>query len=80
MASTYYVIDGRSFYATVECVARGLDPLKTNLVVADPDRSQKLPGSFAEHEGTWRQEPVPDSGHTRQYRVHCCPTTDAAVH
>ena len=40
MASTYYVIDGRSFYATVECVARGLDPLKTNLVVADPDRSQ----------------------------------------
>ena len=39
MASTYYVIDGRSFYASVECVARGLDPLKTNLVVADPDRS-----------------------------------------
>ena len=40
MSSTYYVIDGRSFYATVECVARGLDPLKTNLVVADPTRSE----------------------------------------
>ena len=39
MTPTYYVIDGRSFYATVECVARGLDPLKTNLVVADPERS-----------------------------------------
>ena len=45
-----------------------------------PQPKHYLPGSFAEHEGTWRQEPVPDSGHTRQYRVHCCPTTDAAVH
>lgn len=36
----YLCIDQKSFYATVECVARGLDPLKTNLVVADPDRSQ----------------------------------------
>ena len=31
-------IDQKSFYATVECVARGLDPMTTNLVVADPDR------------------------------------------
>lgn len=38
--SQYLVIDQKSYYATVECVARGLDPLKTNLVVADPDRSQ----------------------------------------
>ena len=30
----------KSFYATVECVARGLDPMTTKLVVADPDRSQ----------------------------------------
>ena len=36
----YLVIDQKSYYATVECVARGLDPMKTNLVVADPDRSQ----------------------------------------
>lgn len=36
----YLVIDQKSFYATVECVARGLDPMTTNLVVADPDRSR----------------------------------------
>ena len=35
----YFCIDQRSFFATVECVARGLDPMKTNLVVADPERS-----------------------------------------
>ena len=36
----YLCIDQKSFYATVECVARGLDPMTTNLVVADPDRSR----------------------------------------
>lgn len=36
----YLVIDQKSFYATVECVARGLDPMKANLVVADPTRSK----------------------------------------
>lgn len=36
----YMVIDQKSFYASVECVARGLDPLSAKLVVADPDRSQ----------------------------------------
>ena len=36
----YLCIDQKSFYATVECVARGLDPMTTNLVVADPDRSK----------------------------------------
>ena len=35
----YFCIDQRSFFATVECVARGLDPMKTHLVVADPERS-----------------------------------------
>lgn len=34
-------IDLRSFYASVECVERGLDPMTTNLVVADPERSDK---------------------------------------
>ena len=34
----YACIDLKSFYASVECVERGLDPFKTNLVVADPDR------------------------------------------
>lgn len=32
---TYIAIDLKSFYASVECVDRGLDPLNTNLVVAD---------------------------------------------
>ena len=38
---TYLVIDLKSFYASVECVERGLDPMTTNLVVADPERSDK---------------------------------------
>ncbi len=38
---TYLAIDLKSFYASVECVARGLDPLTTNLVVADPTRTEK---------------------------------------
>lgn len=36
----YMVIDLKSFYASVECVERGLDPLTTNLVVADPERER----------------------------------------
>ena len=38
---TYIAIDLKSFYASVECVARGLDPLTTNLVVADASRTDK---------------------------------------
>ncbi len=38
---TYLCIDLKSFYASVECVERGLDPMTTNLVVADPERSDK---------------------------------------
>ena len=37
---TYLCIDLKSFYASVECAERGLDPFATNLVVADPDRSK----------------------------------------
>ncbi len=37
----YICIDLKSFYASVECVERGLDPLKTNLVVADKSRTEK---------------------------------------
>lgn len=36
---TYLCIDLKSFYASVECVDRGLNPFVTNLVVADPERS-----------------------------------------
>ena len=38
---TYIAIDLKSMYASVECVARGLDPLDTNLVVADVSRTEK---------------------------------------
>lgn len=37
----YLCIDLKSFYASVECAKRGLDPFKTNLVVADPERTDK---------------------------------------
>lgn len=37
----YAAIDLKSFYASVECMERGLDPLTTNLVVADPSRTEK---------------------------------------
>lgn len=38
----YASIDLKSFYASVECMERGLDPLTTNLVVADSSRTEKL--------------------------------------
>ena len=38
---TYIAIDLKSFYASAECVAMGLDPLDTHLVVADPTRTEK---------------------------------------
>ena len=37
---TYLCIDLKSFYASCECVVRGLDPFKTNLVVADGSRGR----------------------------------------
>lgn len=41
MERAYIAIDLKSFYASVECVDRGLDPLLTNLVVADKSRTEK---------------------------------------
>ncbi len=38
---SYIAIDLKSFYASVECMERGLDPMRTNLVVADPSRTEK---------------------------------------
>ena len=38
-----FCIDLKSFYASVECISRNLDPFKTNLVVADVERG---PGSI----------------------------------
>lgn len=41
MNRIYMCIDLKSFYASVECRERGLDPLDTNLVVADESRTEK---------------------------------------
>ena len=41
MNRIYACIDLKSFYASVECKERGLDPLTTNLVVADESRTEK---------------------------------------
>ena len=41
MQKSYIAIDLKSFYASVECVERDLNPLTTNLVVADPERTDK---------------------------------------
>ena len=41
MEKQYVAIDLKSFFASVECVERGLDPLDTNLVVADKSRTEK---------------------------------------
>ena len=66
---SYVAIDLKSFYASVECKERNLDPLTTNLVVADPERTTKticlavspalkaygIPGSCPEGEGDQRR-------------------------
>ena len=39
MGETYLCIDLKSYYASVECVDRGLDPMIINLVVADASRT-----------------------------------------
>ena len=41
MEHTYIAIDLKSFYASLECQERDLDPMTTNLVVADPSRTEK---------------------------------------
>lgn len=41
MQKQYLCIDLKSFYASVECAERGLDPMTAKLVVADPDRTEK---------------------------------------
>ena len=41
MDRQYLCIDLKSFYASVECVERGLDPVTASLVVADPERTSK---------------------------------------
>ena len=55
---TYIAIDLKSFYASVECRERGLDPLDTNLVVADESRTNKTI-CLAVFEIIWDPGPCP---------------------
>lgn len=56
---TYLAIDLKSFYASVECRERGLDPLNTNLVVADESRTDQddLPCRHADTQELWHLRP-----------------------
>ena len=60
-SKTYVCIDLKSFYASVECRERGLDPLTANLVVADPGAhgEDDLPCSVAGDEGAGRSRALP---------------------
>lgn len=52
MKRKYICIDLKSFYASVECVERGLDPMTTRLVVADIGRTEDyMPCHYAGDEG-----------------------------
>ena len=55
MPPTYICIDLKSFYASVECVARGLDPLKARLLVADGSRTAERWETYSklEKENRW---------------------------
>ena len=66
MERSYLCIDLKSFYASVECRERGLDPMTANLVVADPERTEKTiclavsPAcGIACHEGPWGAGALP---------------------
>ena len=56
---TYLAIDLKSFYASVECMERSLDPMTTNLVVADASRTEKnnLSCGFSLSESIWDPRP-----------------------
>ena len=62
---TYIAIDLKSFYASVECRERGLDPLDTNLVVADESRTDKTI-CLAVTPSLKSKRPTPDGSTTRQ--------------
>ena len=83
---TYICIDLKTFYASVECADRGLDPFTTNLVVADPDRTEKticlavspalkalgLPGRFLRAPRPCASRLIPPSdGNVKMFASRC---------
>jgi len=90
---TYIAIDLKSFYASVECAERGLDPLTANLVVADISRTDKticlavspslkaygIPGRARLFEVRQRLREVKAST-GKDVEIHHCPAPDEALH
>ena len=56
---TYLAIDLKSFYASVECMERGLNPMTANLVVADPHGKDDLPCGVSGAQGLRHSGPRP---------------------
>ena len=55
----YFCVDMKSFFASVECAGRGLNPFETNLVVADETRgSGTIFGDIPCNESAWGKEPL----------------------
>lgn len=91
---TYIAIDLKSYYASAECVARGLDPLTTNLVVADASRTEKticlavspslkacgIPGRARLFEVIERVKEVNAARLSQAIRNHTAPVTDGRPH
>ena len=75
----YLCIDLKSFYASVECVERGLDPMAAKLAVADPERGQG-PGHFPCHESHGHKEPLPRLPNPKAYPIHYGSAQDEAVY
>ena len=78
---SYLIIDLKSFYASCECVMRGLDPMTTDLVVADAERGHGTiclaVSPIAQGEG--RAQPLPRLRDSFTLPLHHGDTTDAAV-
>ena len=83
----FIAIDMKSFYASVECVSRGLDPLKANLLVADESRSDQticlavspalkaigVPGRPRLFEAKQAIRKYEREHHTKIYYIAACP-------
>ena len=68
---TYLCIDLKTFYASVECADRGLDPFTTNLVVADESRDEPRSASLSRPPSKARRaQPLPPLRNPRRHSLH----------
>ena len=78
----YFCIDQKSFYASVECVLRGLDPMTALLVVADAERSKNTI-CLAVSVGCKKKgikKTLPSGGCTPKHGCDCCAASDATLY